>query len=122
MLAALLLAGQAFAHGAPAYEPGYEPRRCECARVERVHEEVRLDDSFFVGAGGVGPAYSPPVHGGGGMVVVVGGGGSGFAGASASASASASVRANVSVSIAGGWHGGGGHGGKPHGGGYGGKH
>ena len=105
MLFAALVAGQALAYGAPAYDhapaydQGYE-RPCECARVER-REEIRLDDSFFVGGGGVGPA---------------------FAGASASASASASVRANISVSIAGGWSGGGHGGGKPHGGGYGGKH
>ena len=68
MLFAALVAGQALAYGAPAYDhapaydQGYE-RPCECARVER-REEVRLDDSFFVGGDGVGPAFAPPVYGG----------------------------------------------------------
>ena len=54
MFAALIL-GQALAYGAP-----YYPVECDCpqASYEQPHEEVRLNGDFFIGEGGVGPAYA----------------------------------------------------------------
>ena len=46
MLVAALLAGQALAYGAPAYDQGYEPRPCECARVERRHDLPNTSKPF----------------------------------------------------------------------------
>ncbi len=62
--------------------------------------EVSLPGSFFLDAGGVGPAFLAAGGGGGGGVFVGG-----------SASASASVRASASVSVSVSGHVGGGHGG-----------
>ena len=131
MFAALIL-GQALAYGAP-----YYPVECDCpqASYEQPHEEVRLNGDFFIGEGGVGPAYAAPVYSGVGFVLFDDGGfdgrfgrrfgdgfgggfggGQGFAraGAGAFASASASASAHVSVRVTGGFRGGhkvGGHGG-----------
>jgi hypothetical protein len=104
------------AYGPPSYPP---PAHGPCCRpcVSACGQGVGLvlSDSFFAGAGGVGPI---PAGGYGGGYYVVGVGcGSASAYASASASASASAR----ISIHGGYRGGhgGGHGGKGHGGGKG---
>lgn len=71
---------------APSYpSPGYPPAPSGCG-------EVRLNDSFFYGSGGVGPEV---IHSGGG-------GGYAFAGAGASASSWASASAGARVSIGGG--------------------
>ncbi len=81
--------------------PRYDARGDDLARCG----EVRLNDSFFWGGGGVGPEY---IDGGGGG----GGGGGGYAEASAGAGAYASARASVGVSIrigGRGGHKGGGH-------------
>ena len=125
MFAALLL-GQALAFGASAY-----PEECDCqqASYEQPHEEVRLNGDFFIGEGGVGPAYAAPVYSGVGFVVFDEGefdgrfrrgfgdgfggafgnglgGGRSFARAGAVASASASASAHVSVRATGGFRGG----------------
>ncbi len=103
---ALGIAGPAMAQGgyydAAHYGDGYV--RCD-PRLPQDHRgacgEVRLDDSFFADAGGVGPAWIARGGGGGGGMVIAG------AGASASAYASASASASVSVRYRGGWRGGG---------------
>ena len=114
MFAAFLL-GQALAYGAP-----YYPHECDCPppAYEQPHEEVRLNGDFFIGEGGVGPAYAAPIYSGGFVVLDGGdfgggfGGGRSFARAGAFASASASASARVSVRATGGFrHGGGHHGG-----------
>lgn len=92
---------------------GPAPCRCECdcdcdcpQASSRPPQEIRLNDSFFIGEGGVGPAFAPPIYSGGYVIYQAAGSdfgaarGSGFAGASASARANAS--ANVSVRIIGG--------------------
>lgn len=67
--------------------------------------DVRVSDTIFYDAGGVGPAFIGGGGGGGGGVVIVGGG------ARAGASAFASARASASVHVGGHWGGhGGGHG------------
>jgi hypothetical protein len=109
------------AYGPPAYPPAYPPAAygpcCRpCVSVCGQGDGLVLSDSFFAGAGGVGPIPAGG-YGGGGYYVVGAGGGSASAYASASASASASAR----ISIHGGYRGGhgGGYGGKGHGGGKG---
>jgi hypothetical protein len=86
--------------------PPCPPRRC--VRPMAHHQpSLRLNDRFFVGSGGVGPAYFSGSSGGGGVYVVSGGGGR--ASANSSAFASASARASASVRGRGrvGGHGGG---------------
>src|SRR4051794_30656341 len=113
MLAALIL-GHAIAYGPPA------DCRCQCdCPPEAPREDIHLGGDFFVGEGGVGPAFAPPIYGGTGVVFVEGSEFAGgfaragaFASASASASASARASASVSVRIVGGArpsHPGGGH-------------
>jgi hypothetical protein len=87
---------------------------CDC-------DGLRLSNSFFYDAGGVGPIPTGGYDGGGEFFVMGGGSGfgSGFAGSSARAfsSASASSSANVNVRFRGGFRGGGhmgGHGGGKH--------
>ena len=80
MFLAALVASQALAC---VHQPHPIDQPCPCERpVEQRYEEVRLNDGFFYGGGGVGMNYSAPVYGGGGFVVVSGGGSS-FAGAGA---------------------------------------
>lgn len=114
MTAASAQAGDRYGPDRPEYR---DQARSEHPRpAPREDEELRLPSTFFIGGGGVGPAYSDASYGGGGAVVIVGGGGSGFAGAgsfagaraSASASASASVSARIGVRVVGGFRGGGG--------------
>jgi len=94
----------------PWYRDGRHPAPiCDC-------DGLRLPNSFFYDAGGVGPIPVDGGYGGGGFFIA--NGGSGFAGSSARAfsSASASSSAHVSVRFRGGFRGGG------HKGGHGGKH
>ena len=70
------------------------PPPCPCRRMRPVaylQPGLRLDDRFFAGSGGVGPAF---IGGGGGGVYVVSSGG---ASTSATAFAAASARASVSI-------------------------
>lgn len=77
--------------------PRYDDHRYACPTD---CGEIRLDDSFFADAGGVGPAFiGRGGGGGGGAFVIAGSGASAGSSAAASASASASARASVNVSI-----------------------
>jgi hypothetical protein len=94
----------------PWYADGRRPARiCDC----EPGGAVRLSDSFFYDAGGVGPIPDGGWYGGGGYVVA-----GGFGASSARAFSSASASSHASISFRGGRH----YGGYGHkGGGYGGK-
>ncbi len=98
--------------GAPdcRYEHDQRADREHSACPPVASRDIRLPDSFFADAGGVGPDFIEGGGGGGGFVAV----GSG-ASASAFASASASARVSVGVRVGVHGHGHGGHGGMPHG-------
>lgn len=79
----------------PPPPPGYPPPPPSCPPSHPPgYGEVRLNDSFFYGSGGVGPEV---IYAGGG-----GGGGYAYAGASASSYASASASARITFGGGGG--------------------